>query len=191
MKETIELLGTILDETAKRDAVHIAVIPVIASQRVKPGEFVNAEGCPCAPSVGIVDPFIKGAVKPGERFFIFLLPKTITSLRHVWAHPSFPNEVDNDKAHEELRREYAGPVSEKWLRDFVKNADCPDYETVIAAACGEHRSASFQEYGDGELYLHFNGNDAHGSIPPEFWDHVEIVTGKKLTQRAKHFSCAC
>jgi hypothetical protein len=45
---------------------------------------------------------------------------------------------------------------------------------------------------DGE-YLFFAGRDAHGEIPPEFWDHVEVVTGKKIgpEDRAQYFSCSC
>ena len=43
---------------------------------------------------------------------------------------------------------------------------------------------------DGE-YLHFDGRDAHGVIPPEFWDHVENYTGKPCPLRATYFSCSC
>jgi hypothetical protein len=44
-----------------------------------------------------------------------------------------------------------------------------------------------------EGYLNFVGRDAHGEIPPEFWDHVEVVTEKKIptNKRASYFSCGC
>lgn len=40
-------------------------------------------------------------------------------------------------------------------------------------------------------YISVGGSDAHGSIPPEFWDHVEAVTGKKQELRPAYFSCSC
>jgi hypothetical protein len=35
------------------------------------------------------------------------------------------------------------------------------------------------------------GRDASGQIPPEFWDHLEIVTGVKQNKRPNYFSCSC
>ena len=41
--------------------------------------------------------------------------------------------------------------------------------------------------------MHFSGIDAHGSIPPEFWEHVENVIDRKVgpNERPEYFSCAC
>lgn len=199
VKDTIELIGTKLDESVKRDAIHIAVIPALASVTMRPGTFVNSQGQPAKPYVGVVDPFLTQNVLPGERFFIFLMPKTITSLRHVWSHPAFPEETpasDPDKEVEELKAEYAKPVSERWLREFASSIYM-NYETLIAAACGELTDsmadvrAVFEDYGNGETYLCLLGTDAHGTIPDEFWHHLEVLTGKKISQRAKYFTCSC
>lgn len=43
---------------------------------------------------------------------------------------------------------------------------------------------------EGDGYMTF-GDDISGTIPDEFWDHVEAVTGNKINNRAGWFSCAC
>ena len=35
-------------------------------------------------TVGIVDPFLAARVRPGERFAVYLMPRTITALSHKW-----------------------------------------------------------------------------------------------------------
>lgn len=178
-------LGQIIDETAARDAVHIAVEPVYAGATIFPGQSVaiknNDIAVPVAPGegVGIADPFLPAkAIYFGERFWLFVNPRTITSLRHVWAHPAFEGVAEPvvDKA-----------ASEAWLRNFVDQSDCPGYETVIAAALND-----VEGYGD-DRWVMIHGSDAHGKIPPEFWDHLEIVTGQTIPsdERAPHFSCSC
>src|SRR5262249_51543452 len=86
-------LGAAPDEDARRDAVHIAVAPVVAAAQLLPGQHVGLLGDGRADAndqpIGIVDPFLAEAVLPGQRFWLFLYPGTITSLRHVWTHPAF------------------------------------------------------------------------------------------------------
>jgi hypothetical protein len=82
----------ILDKDAQRDAIHIAVIPVEAAMELSPGMHVGLDGLdratPLVDTIGIVDPYLDDTVLPGERFFVFLYPGTITSLRHEWTHPA-------------------------------------------------------------------------------------------------------
>lgn len=80
----------------RRDAIHIAVAPVTAAGRLAPGQhvgFVTAGDTEtvgaCETPIGIVDPFLPGDVLPGQRFWLFMYPNTVTSLRHVWTHPAF------------------------------------------------------------------------------------------------------
>ncbi len=82
-------------EDALRDAIHLAVAPVLAAEYLRPGQRVvlvggRAQGVSDGdPAVGVVDPFLTVAVREGQRFWLFLYPGTVTSLRHVWTHPAF------------------------------------------------------------------------------------------------------
>lgn len=198
--DALETLGTLIDERAARDAIHVAVEPVIAGTKLAPGQNVKlVDGVAhyardVNDGVGIVDPFLHDLVDPGQRFWLLMYPRTITSLRHVWSHPDFDDVADPapDKN-----------ASEAWLRDFCDRSDCPAYETVIAAAIGGYvevvdeiygsEAYRIDDYGDGEIFLYFAGRDAHSPIPPEFWDHVETVTGQTVPsgKRATHFTCSC
>lgn len=125
MKDTINLLGTILNEDPGRDAVHVAVMPVVAIEDLQPGQHIGPDGSPAPANVvvgvsskaiiktGIVDPFLKQTVRKGERFFMFMYPQTITSLRHEWTHPLF-----KDASREELSARI------KELEDRVEELDC-------------------------------------------------------------------
>lgn len=91
-EETQKRIGTILDETARRDAIHIAVAPVVAQEWLNAGEHVTRDGRHAeygGEAVGVVDPFLRTGVDKGQRFFIFLYPDTVTGMRHVWSHPAF------------------------------------------------------------------------------------------------------
>ena len=93
MIQTQPQLGQFPNEDDRRDAIHIAIAPVVAGEDLQPGEhvglspdkkFVKTEN-----SIGIVDPFLKETVKAGQTFWLCLYPYTITSLRHAWTHPTF------------------------------------------------------------------------------------------------------
>lgn len=182
--DALETLGTILGENEKRDAIHLAVEPVIAGAVLVPGQHITVNDGVAYPAdvgrgLGIVDPFIHARfVEAGQRFWFVMYPRMVHSLRHVWTHPAFADESAPPLPQKGRSKE----ASEAWLRDFISRSDCPDYETVIAAAVNND-----------DEYLHFTGSDAHGDIPAEFWDHVETVTGRKIpdSNRASYFSCSC
>lgn len=190
--DALETLGTIITEHEKRDAIHLAVEPVLSKVRLKPGANVNAAGLPEKPYVGIVDPFIKGAyVEPGEWFWLVVYPRQIQSLRHVWTHPDFP-DTESGVALEAWLDKAAGSKdrSERWLREYVSSPgyDGPDYHTLLAKA------EEFLKYGaTDEVYLHIDGQDAHGELNPEAWDHIGILLGIPVPEnmRPTAFSCSC
>lgn len=140
-------LGKLITTEQHRDAIHIAVAPVTAAAHLQPGQHVglDAKGEACALKVqpiGIVDPFLQGAVAKGQRFWLFLYPGSITSLRHEWTHPAFavldpipaPAEsnwrsstvlaiaqaIYKDKDYSNL------PI----LADAMEDANCPNTELV-------------------------------------------------------------
>jgi hypothetical protein len=99
--DALETLGTILTTPQKRDAIHLAVEPVIAGDSIMPGEdilidFSSGQGIAHpAPGrgkgIGIADPFIKrDFIEKGECFWYVMYPRQVKSLRHVWEHPAFP-----------------------------------------------------------------------------------------------------
>lgn len=201
--DALETLGTIISENEKRDAIHLAVIPMVAEHRMVPGAHVGiVEGkasAYTAKRIGIVDPFLTQDVMEGERFWLVIYPRKITSLRHVWTHPDIDEEtvpvkvVHADKA-----------TSEQWLRNFLTSRDvnpdshpyAPDddeLEGMTAYACVLDKALQRETSDKGGEDDLFFGFDIYGSIPPEFWDHVEVVTGRTIPKenRAEYFSCAC
>lgn len=178
-------LGVLAPAGADRDATHVAVVPMTAAHQLTPGTHVGIVGAGVAgvtadKTIGIVDPYLVKPVERGERFYLCIYPRTVTGLRHVYTHPDL-DAMDTVAVNQK-------EVSERWLRDFCDRTNCPGYEAVIAKAIEHQIKAGWHR---DEEYLHFSGDDAHGEIPPEFWEHAEIVTGKKLTRRAAYFSCAC
>lgn len=175
--DALETLGCLISPDEGRDAIHLAVENTVAQEKLYPGQDVCVDGStPLTsgdPPVGIVDPFLKSPVNPGERFWLVVYPRQIKSLRHVWSHPAFSDIPGKPM--------YTKAASEKWLRTFCETHDCPPYEDVVNAAITNMDSE----------YLHFDGVDAHGDIPKEFWDHIHAVTGIAPSVRPDYFSCSC
>ena len=100
--DALETLGMIHFKKEKRDAIHLAVLPAMASQRLRPGERIGiVDGCAyplgkrlsngsLVPYHGIVDPFLATNVQEGESFWFVMKPREVRSLRHVWEAEGFP-----------------------------------------------------------------------------------------------------
>lgn len=181
--DALETLGTIIDDKQKRDAIHIAVLPVIAGEWFNPGDDIGVGSDGLAFSVlkhtGIVDPFLKEPVEKGQRFWMLLYPRMVTSLRHVWSHPAFTD----DDGHTPL------PPASSASKDFIRDLAATGGRTFDELVAAGH---AFLD--DGEYFNGAEGGEWEGvSVPTDFWPHFENVTGRKVPdgKRENFFSCAC
>lgn len=174
-------IGQIITTEQHRDAVHMAIVPVVAGDLLQPGQHVGLKsGRAVRPSksiktVGIVDPFLVTGPIGGERFWLFLYPGSITSLRHDWTHPAFKEEAPKPAP---MGRD------EAWLRSFAEDEAHISYEELLD---GTKEHLAFDEYMcEGDKWDGF-------ILPDEFWDHYGAVTGTKIPddRRYSFFSCSC
>lgn len=170
-------IGSKPGANAKRDAIHFAVAPVISADRFLPGEHVGlnekGEAAQVDNPIGIIDPFLKLAVEPGEPVWIMLYPKTVQNLRHDWDHPAFDGMINKKK-------------SEEWLKDFAIKTGY-DYAALIETASTAFTTGSAHGRDDSTADL-FNENRRMLS------HHISVVTGKIFNEEAveaAYFSCAC
>lgn len=174
--DALETLGNII-EGGGRDAIHLAVEPVVAAEDLYAGQHVglSKDGAITngVEKLGIVDPFIVGVVPKGKMFWLVVYPRTITSLRHVWEHPKF------DKKIEPTQKE----TSAKWLVDFAISVGL-QYDVLMEGA---------DDYLNHGEYLSFGGLLEGEYVPEEFWEHYEKVRGVKVNKndRGSFFSCSC
>lgn len=201
--KTTPKIGTILKTEEQRDAIHIAVAPVICGDDyMYAGQWiglkhnsseivVSREPSYGFTPIGIVDPFLSRdvTIKRGDRFYMFLIPQTITSLRHEWAHPAFGSQPSSKRGDEMFavteRKEVV--EAENWLHDFADKWHF-NYEEMISGAQEDNG------------YVTARGRDLHSASElgegdeRMFWNCIEKVTGKKFdTQHKENFgwSCSC
>lgn len=103
--DALETLGMIHFKPEARDAIHLAVEPVVAFEKLPVGAKIGIingvahrtgttlEDGSFAPYHGIVDPFLPRGPEEGETFWFVMAPRMVASLRHVWEHPDFPAGV--------------------------------------------------------------------------------------------------
>ncbi len=186
--ETLKQIGKVPEPGSGRDAVHIAVVPVVAGADLE-------SGCRVGPFddgtygwektdryVGIVDPFLPNGVKRGTRFWLFLNPGSITSLRHVWTHPALPDEAvpAEEEESDGLPKEVVD-ASREWLVKFAEEHG-ESFDDVMAW------STKYQETGQVEVgdftWMNY-GSDG------DFWSHWSVVTGLAIQRSGNFWTCEC
>lgn len=181
--EPIKTIGTILGgRETRRDAIHVAILPVIADEDyIGPGESIGilygtgnlVRRRQHGTHMGVADPFLASGVRKGEQFWMFLLPGTVTSLRHEWVHPLIDQAMSANE-------------SEQWLHKFADKWNF-DYAEMISNA------------GDKDGYIVARGTDLHGASELGedrvlFWHHLETLTGRKYNSAHREkftWSCSC
>jgi hypothetical protein len=87
--DALETLGMIHFKSEARDAIHLAVDPVVAGENLKPGEHIGLRDGQAFSRyenrdiklLGIVDPFLPyEGVKKGDRFWLVVYPNVHSSL---------------------------------------------------------------------------------------------------------------
>lgn len=184
-------LGKLAAGDAGRDAIHIAVAPVIAASVLAPGQHVgileDGKASPdVKPTIGIVDPYLKKAVAPGQRFYLCLYPNTITSLRHHWVHPAFKEEAPPAKA------DFDRAESEAWLREYAKRVN--PYLLDSDPSGEEAYQHLLQNLREG--WITYIGRDMHGFCDledaEELAHHGGVVLGRQIVfDGSWTFSCSC
>jgi len=180
--DALATLGTIIDDTQKRDAIHLAVIPMQAKQQLRPGAHLDVDGDITTNGVGIVDPFLREPVKPGQWFWLVIYPRVITSLRHVWSHPAFGEEAGSAPV------QPTRTASEQWMMIWARKHMSGDYYGDKGRLSDESAYAAALEAGR-DLHLGPYEN-ARDHIDNEWWAHWEAITGE-VGQRGEYFSCSC
>jgi hypothetical protein len=184
--DALETLGSIIGASEARDAIHLAVEPVVAAESLWRGQDVGLlpdgkASSKAGKMLGIVDPFLKAPVKAGDRFWLVVYPRQITSLRHVWAHPDFARTPDLPDAKPATDAE----VSKAWIANFAASIN----QTVnrLMGAAEEWLQDEEYTYDNSESY-----KDQWDKFP-EFWTHYAIVTGKEVPADKRHsfFTCSC
>lgn len=187
--DPVTTLGTILETEASRDAIHIAIAPVVASRTLRPGDRVGLNEKGEADNltdndIGVVDPYLKSPVRPGQRFWLFLFPGTITGLRHQWAHPAF-GPLDASK----ISHDDHVSKSKAWIAQHANDMGLSDDVLMENAASWLADKSSWPDYnvqqGSERWRDTFNAD--------EFWHHYEVVTGTVVPadKKASMYCCSC
>lgn len=177
-------LGELITEPGaqnQRDAIHIAVVPIVASSGLDPGQHIGvlSDGTRSSqhgPFVGIVDPFLKQTVHPGETFWAFLYQGQVTTLRHEWTHPAFPDVQYEPAPAQDLTdarvrmAQFAGECHHT-LESFL--------EEITSVARGTDSSV-------------FVGDNEGAEKYPQFWSDFTALTGVDAPSDGEiWFSCGC
>lgn len=193
--DALATLGTIIDDRQKRDAIHLAVIPAVAAEWLRPGQHVKLMPDGTAQRVahpkdgtGIVDPFLLQDVEVGQRFWFVIYPRVITSLRHVWSHPAIADELHAGAAAPVVAQDQKA-ISEAWLRQYAKRVN-----PYLADNGDEAYTTLMDDLRTGRLTYHGVDMHSQGELldADELQHHASIVLGRQVNWgEFEYFSCTC
>lgn len=227
--DALDTLGTIHVNEERRDAIHLGVEPIEAGEDLTVGSNIGlgsdgkayaTDFRPELKPVGIVDPFLQDKVEKGERFWLVVYPRKITSLAHVWTHPDFPE--NKPKAIEELTSEELMQEIQKRLTvsvppSVVKRTDFVEPVSVPESEKKDSNTAYYwiENYADdlgldvdelieyADDWVRSQRNGTWGNylvkggllegeyVSDEFWDNYEIYRGETVTQHERGSFFSC
>lgn len=205
--DALATLGTILKPGEKRDAIHLAVEPVTAGEKLYPGDHVTikdgiAMEAPIGKGQGVVDPFLPDVVRQGQLFWFVMYPRQVHSLRHVWTHPDFPDEAGTPApAKRDDARDTAYAMNVRALENA--KAAVRDIADALNGSCGDRgpmtydllMEAANDWIDNGEYFVqqgYESWQDDFRMYVARFWPAWETITGKKAPDHeAQFFSCSC
>ncbi|EBS4516581.1 hypothetical protein DQT32_04130 [Salmonella enterica subsp. enterica serovar Braenderup] len=215
--DALETLGTIHVREEHRDAIHLGVEPVEAGEHLNPSEHigigpdgkayssVDSSVYSNIKALGIADPFLTRSINPGEKFWLVVYPRQITSLRHVWTHPDFDSneqkvldisEVTSEDLMQEIQRRLADNST---TVEAVATHTSPAFPESLSKRVEDEAWNWIKNYADGldldvdELmdyadswvdarrrgtwgaYLCKGSNLEGEYVSDEFWDNYDIV----------------
>lgn len=183
-------LGQLITTPQKRDAIHVAVAPVVAGEALDPGAHVVlirglAHNAREGRAIGIVDPFLPLSVMDGESFWLFLYPKSTQNLRHDWDHPAFPSAPSSQPVASKDVEE-----SKAWLKVYVSR-HCPYDEEAP-----DRGLQKFLDHVEVWRWIYYHGSDCHSLEDVEdaetLFRHLSIVMGRKIdASYFEAFTCSC
>lgn len=172
------MLGRAPVAIGTRDAVHVAVIAMIAGEDLEPGTPVGIRGAgkvfkiERGNSIGVVDPFLWTIAHPGEVVWVCIEPGTITGMTHHWEHPDFTD---------------------------AKASGIPDFVAEIAATCGKSVEALLQDC-RGFVQTNENGwimdnseryKDVSSDDWSRLWDWMREEFNVDCKSRYIPYTCSC
>ena len=153
-------IGKLIVTPQNRDAVHMAVAPVVAWRTINPCEHIGLkEG---DKPIGIADPFLKKPVIAGQTFWMFMYWNSIQNLRHEWDHPAFKTTFESPKPQVSSERNAA----EVAIKSVASQCDVTVKELMEAAR-------DFIDSGDTTE----RKDSEHEYVSwADFWKNYKIVT---------------
>jgi len=177
-------LGSLIPSTDSpgKDAVHMAVAPVVAGTTLFPGDrvaFNSSRGVVRSDDpIGIIDPFLppRIPIPAGQKCWLLLFPGSVTGIRHEWNHPAFPMEAVATAANSD-----SVSVSTRWILAYATDIAGVGYESFMDDVRG------------GQIY--YSGRDLHSSgevdDAEQLMHHLSVVLGRSVSLHDFEFGCSC
>jgi len=184
-------LGKLIEGSECRDAVHVAIIPMEASEMLRPGQRVGivSDGIagPSSKALGVVDPFLDDVVPKGKQFWLCLFPNSISDMRHAWVHPDFKDDVA-----EHVDEHVQGVIEntkvkqkeiEEWMKKQADILGCDVYDLLDIN--GDILSGEYII-----TYMNESARDYWAQIYNEYQEKIEDYHGIPFDDIGG-FSCSC